>query len=991
MKLHSFRALRQPTASQKIEQAPARAAAEQPPVRARESSFAGAGADAKTGPALTAPAFEQLATDLGGNARYETALFGLRRVAGQGGELGAAAAALLADPALAQTALPEGAAALARALAESLGDGASPAPSKAMRAKFTEALVEELTAFRYGELTELGFAIEKVALPDDLPAPRNLTPTHGVDPAVAQLPLAEHSMHDVGSYVDERLGAFLVRDLVNNGRHIEIHQGSTKHAFASLKKRGFTELFRVRGPKTADYGQLFLARNAQSGEVRYAMTNNWGTDRVGHMQKLVSLAAVESPQGTRRVSPGQIEVFQDALLHPEQVYKRYSRALLRSGSVPADVVVGFKSGMLRELGRRAVAARQVEHAQQTLGPDPLATLRARATEAGPDGAPLAQVLDALGDKVAVLAMEPSRVFRHDKNIGALREVERALATLTADAGAAPLVSDPLLSDLVCSTGFKLKLDGRVVENAGEDRFIDQSVISYIDPDGASRSLLVTRNPYGDLAHQMGRVLVDNDVENIFVVGTAGGLKADGKVGEVHVPTEIVGADGEVLPFENAVVELVVSPERRAQLGDLVKVGTRLLEVNSPLDETQAWVKEQRAGGYDIVEMELVDLVRATRGSDTRVSGMYIVSDIPGSEHTLESQSAERAREGLAKIGDVLVEQLGIRDVVLATDEQKPLARGFAGADALATRMLAARGLGGDEHLLMRHNLARYLYNGLSDASITSLQADEKSDPLSSPQLASRWREKSERALSTPFTNDEVISHLRDLGRGLGRVAQLVKDNAAPGVKYSFHILGSIVKGRAGAGSDVDMLIRSDETELKAKLFESEFGYAGAPEGALVVAGDYDYAMSRGSHYGPVVEIGDGTQAIDSDTVLVGLYADALQGQGLLVSKRADGGFAVAKDPAGVTQPPQRETEAVAERVLEYEKAYRKWMNTDFLLRHLLDVAPLADVGHLPFERLVAQGELLISTHLKGAVTAERVHGYLASPDGARLWARAPRS
>jgi hypothetical protein len=64
------------------------------------------------------------------------------------------------------------------------------------------------------------------------------------------------------------------------------------------------------------------------------------------------------------------------------------------------------------------------------------------------------------------------------------------------------------------------------------------------------------------------------------------------------------------------VELEVSPERRAELGDLVKVGTRLLEVNSPLDETMGRrevskfvrAEKERLGGA-VPGANLVDFFR----------------------------------------------------------------------------------------------------------------------------------------------------------------------------------------------------------------------------------------------------------------------------------------------------------------------------------------------------------------------------------------------
>lgn len=915
-------------------------------------------------------------SQLGQAASRATGEYALRRVAARSPELKAAVEALRKDASFSVDKLPDTADGLAEALTTRL---CAKTPSLGKEAVH-DAVLDELTVYRYGKRQDQTFRLVDVTPSKQTAGGPRTHGTPGYLPEVEGLKLdGESSLHDVQSYIDDRLGSFVLTDLVTHRRVLEFHQSSSADALASLRARGFTQVLQVAGPKSNDYNQLFLVQHGKTGELRYAMAEISGTDRLAHMQKLVASARVPGLAGELRVDNKQVLTFTDPLVHPEDVYRRYSRALLASGTVPPQVVVGFKSGIMRELGRRAVAARQLEHVQGALGKDPLATLTTRAQQAGEAGKPLRQALEQLGAKARVLSEQPSMVFRFQANIATLRDVEAALAT----AAKADPKSAALLADVVGDKGFKVTVNGRVAESVPDDTFVDQSVITYVDQGGTSRSLLVTRNPYGDLAHEMGRVLVDNGVENIFVVGTAGGLDQDGKVGDIHAPGKVVGADGKEIPFDNKVLSLVMHKDRLKELGGRVKVNTTLTEVNSPLDETKAWVDRMKTDGYQLVEMELADLLRATQGSGTAVSGLYVISDMPGTQATLEQHTGAQTQNELQRVGDLLVEQLGISDVKLVSDARAPAPTGFPGALALADRAMQSRGLAGGEYALMRYTLGRYLYNGLSDQAIAALVADTSRDPFASPQLASRWKAKAERELKAPFKNDAVVNRLRELGDKVKDAVGVIGGQGGKPGDYKLHILGSIVKGRAGAGSDVDVLVETPDKALAQRIFESRYGYLGAPADSPVVIGGYEYAMSRGSNYGPIVNLGDGSGLVQDRDLLVGLYAKAVAEHGIDL-KRGDDGKWTVKVKSGDFAPPQRETEEIAEKVLEYEKAYRDYMNSDFILRHLKDTAPLADVSHLPFNRLVARGEALIKAHLRGALTAENLRTFVASPDGERL-------
>ncbi len=922
----------------------------------------------------SAPPFEALKaslTDAAGQANIKHAL---RMLSVTTGPAAAAAQAILDDGSHHSAAPAHGvdaiAHAVARLIAIRLDPGTREGVANAARLKLVAALSER----RAGSERQRIFALEPVVLPDVLPPPPNLTPRVGFEPGVAGVKLdveQEHSIDDLQTYIDDRFGRFALEDLVTNQRTIEVHHGAREEAFSSAVARGFTDLTRVRTPEATMQNELYLARNPGTGEVRYLVAEVWGANRMVHLQKLLYTACVDG----RRIDSARVEVHTEPMRRPEEIYRRTARALLASGTVPASVVIGFKNSLLRELGSRAAAGKRLEYVQQALGPDPGATLRARAQDAGASGTALTKALDALGPTLDILRAEPSEIFRFSVKQDQLAAVERALV----DAVKASPESALLVDDVVGTDGFKVVVGDWVQGRVPEGTFIDQTVITYIDAEGAKRSLLLTKNPYGEVAHELGRVLVDNGVDNVFVFGTAGALDKKAAVGELHAPTQVIKRLG-TMPFQNVALDIVTTmPELlRPQL----HAGTTVANVRSPVDETIAAVDQMRDAGADLVEMELSHLLRALKGSTVSLAALYMVSDVPGTDKSIEKQANGELSSSLRRAVDVLVEGLGMRGVVVAPEQQPPAPGGFEGAMLLAQRALDKRGIRGEQYGLMRLVVARYLLNGLSDKAIGSLVADDKADALASTRVASRWQEKALRELAHPFTNDDVVERVRYLGAELKDALLEIKKLGGTADNYKVHVLGSLIKGRAAKGSDLDVLIETRDEGLRERVFDSRFGWRGGKPNADVVMGSYDYLVSRGAFYGPVLDIGDGQRFVEDPLALVDVWAKSVAPYGVRVQTAKDGSVRVDADPGALSDVDvARETEAVAERLLEHEKAFRRFVDTDFLLRHLRDVAPLADVVDVPLDRLVRAGEVLLRQRLPAALNRARVLELLATPLG----------
>ena len=294
-------------------------------------------------------AFDALVGTLDERARRANVEHALDALIHVGGKVGRAAAKVREQRVPIAPAGSSDVDALARAVAVAVGKVSDAATESVAFVTLQGAL----TAFRAGAVKACLFGLEPVTLPEKLPPAPHVTPSRGFDPAVAGMRLDEdHSIDDLQSYINQRFGSFALADVIEHGRTIELHHGAREEAMASLVERGFDRFVRVRTPEGLLHNELYLVQNGATGETRYLMTEIWGGTRLGHVQKLLRAAELPGPSGVRRVDPGQVEVYAEPLRRPEEIYRRTSRALLASGTVPASVVVGFKAGVLRELGRR---------------------------------------------------------------------------------------------------------------------------------------------------------------------------------------------------------------------------------------------------------------------------------------------------------------------------------------------------------------------------------------------------------------------------------------------------------------------------------------------------------------------------------------------------------------------------------------------------------------------------------------------------------------
>jgi nucleoside phosphorylase len=135
---------------------------------------------------------------------------------------------------------------------------------------------------------------------------------------------------------------------------------------------------------------------------------------------------------------------------------------------------------------------------------------------------------------------------------------------------------------------------------------------------------------------------------ILQVGTYGGLAADRAVGEVLVPSEVIGRDGvsrqlsrnrPIIP--DAALQALLDDRIRAaglqpRSGTLISTTTIALE--RPRD-IRRWVR----AGYDGVEMEAAATLSTARHFGLPAAGAFVLIDNVGSDHTVFSLSDEDRR------------------------------------------------------------------------------------------------------------------------------------------------------------------------------------------------------------------------------------------------------------------------------------------------------------------------------------------------------------
>lgn len=545
-------------------------------------------------PAPLSHALQQIATD----AWRETARIALAALSRRPGELGEAGRTLARTLDVAAR-LPVGASALAEHFA-------ALAP-ESVRAALLEALDWELHTFRGGRKVEASHRLERVepTASDHLEVPAEQA---GFDADVMAMDLVEpHSMGDLARYANAYLGNTFVNDAIDNGRAVEVHNGTAAEAMAAMQAGGASAFHHLATPKL--HFQILLGEGP-----RYAIACDDGLDMFLHLQKVLRVAR---SAGGRHIDPARVSRFDHRADEASYRPARFRRCFESSGTIPRQVTVGFKNALLDALTARAARVAHVRALQQSRSlPVELEPLRG---------------LDAR----ELLRSASRRAW-----------VDDLLARARAARQSEQLAAAP-----------KVKL--AAVD--GPDDFLDHSRLAYLDARGERHEVLLVRNPYGEAAVAMGALFRECGVADVLVYGTAASLDRASQVGELHFPSRATSADGAVHDFQNHALDARFAA-LHTQPG--TRLGSRVVNVRSPLDEFDRDIERLRTEGHHLVEMELAGLLRGLRGGSARVAALHVVSDVPQSADTLDGFSPTRAERALDAAVDVWVESFGIAELEL---------------------------------------------------------------------------------------------------------------------------------------------------------------------------------------------------------------------------------------------------------------------------------------------------------------------------------------
>lgn len=437
----------------------------------------------------------------------------------------------------------------------------------------------------------------------------------------------QHTMHDLGSYMNEWLPSFVVADLGLANRELWVMEGDRDGAIARAAADGYTRAYHLGTPGAFDANELYLAENPTTGARRYFFAEVQGDSgiatllRVAGMSKQAAPVSVVTQVATRKNSE---------LIASYQQLQPFAKA--------TKTIIGFKNTVLTELWKRKV-----------LGEAEL-DLRWWAERHGVDAGPKATRIGRLPDADSTRALQALAVANA---AAGMQEAKKLLERLET----------PALARAVAHTPGIEPWDG--------------ALLTVKNSAGQERSLALLRTPYGESAGAFVETLKGLGTRELGVIGTAGGLEMDSEVGTIYVPTS-VREDGTAQgprAFSNALSPVLSDGGARA-----IRERAQGVSVLTPLDETWPTVKGMRLAGDDFVELELGAMTEAAKG--LTFASAFVVSDVPGSTQTIESQAPNALDASVAKVVDGLLKTLDVADVVVPRTAASPklVERGLVDVD-----------------------------------------------------------------------------------------------------------------------------------------------------------------------------------------------------------------------------------------------------------------------------------------------------------------------
>jgi polyhydroxyalkanoate synthesis regulator phasin len=135
----------------------------------------------------------------------------------------------------------------------------------------------------------------------------------------------------------------------------------------------------------------------------------------------------------------------------------------------------------------------------------------------------------------------------------------------------------------------------------------------------------------------------------------------------------------------------------------------------------------------------------------------------------------------------------------------------------AQKLLKALDLSEKNHVIFRENIATYIAQ-LKDDFVERLQKEDGQQLVQSlthafPYGDMRWGKKLQRDIEKPYSDEEVFSHLETVQKELKQKLEQAKALNPTPFPAKIYVTGSLVKGRFGANSDLDLLADAGDSRI----------------------------------------------------------------------------------------------------------------------------------------------------------------------------------
>lgn len=414
---------------------------------------------------------------------------------------------------------------------------------------------------------------------------------------------ASEVLLNVDGYVSNRTTRAVFWEASQSQRPIEMHVGSADDFRDNLTLRGSKIVGEVR-TAARNYNPIYLIQDPGEKTFHYAITQISGQDRVRHLAMQASLVRWEVGKG-KLAPPPPVKVVGDAielLLKEEAELTQVLRVVPKADAV----VIGQKGAFERTFGSLAKARAVMD-------------LQAKFPTA------LADALTPAQAKLVAKAMaEEADLVTHVMKYASDWDKVYEAATPVLEKKKMPLAAK--------SEVFTL--------DRGSYEMTD---FNMTDSKGKIQRWRVFSNSWGDEVLPVARALKSTGHNNVFYMGTAGGLEGSGlKVGDLVVPQYSNDIDGVKRPLQVTHI-----PEGAIRV-------PMVTHVSSPFEETGAWLKDRKKIAQ-VVEVETGYLAAVFDGPKDRVNTMLLVSDMVGVEgETLaEASSSARRKAQIQAISSVI--------------------------------------------------------------------------------------------------------------------------------------------------------------------------------------------------------------------------------------------------------------------------------------------------------------------------------------------------